>query len=26
MTYENVSVSSNVIIFNPQNGKIASGW
>jgi lipopolysaccharide export system protein LptA len=25
MTYENVSVSSNVIIFNPQNGKMASG-
>ena len=26
MTYENVSVSSNVIIFNPQNGKLTSGW
>ena len=26
MRYENISISSNKIIFNPQSGKIASGW
>ena len=26
MRYENISISSNIIIFNPQSGKMASGW
>ena len=25
MRYENISISSNIIIFNPQSGKMASG-
>ena len=26
MRYENISISSNIIIFNPQSGKMVSGW
>ena len=26
MKYEDISISSNIIIFNPQSGKMTSGW